>query len=201
MLQAILGVVKRNPTGFNNIMMWAACCLGYFAFLRSGEFTVNEPFNPSHHLAVEDVAVDNHHNPTLLSIHLKKSKTDQEKVGITLYVGRTHQEICPVAAVLAFLVVRRKKSQGGPLFMEEAGTPLSRRKLVAWLRTTLQVAGIEAAHFSGHSFRIGAASTAAARGVADSTIQALGRWKSETFKRYVRIPREQLARISATIAK
>ena len=29
--------------------------------------------------------------------------------------------------------------------------------------------------------------TAAARGMADSTIQTLGRWKSESFKRYIRM--------------
>ena len=32
-------------------------------------------------------------------------------------------------------------------------------------------------HLPGYSFRIGAASTAAPRGLEDSTIQTLGRWK------------------------
>ena len=69
-----------------------------------------------------------------------------------------------------------------------------------WLRSTLNKAGIDSSKFSGHSFRIGAASVAAARGVEDSTIQTLGRWKSESFKRYIRMPREELARISQIIA-
>ena len=59
------------------------------------------------------------------------------------------------------------------------------------------MAGIDALHFSGHSFRIGTASVAAARGVADSTIQSLGRWKSDSFERYIR--RAELAAISVMV--
>ena len=199
-LKEVLRIVSRDPTNFDNIMMWAACCLGYFAFLRAGEFTVSEPFDPAVHLSVEDVAVDNHQNPTMISVHLKKSKTDQEMTGMTLYVGRTKQDICPVSAVLTYLVKRRGHSQNGPLFIREDGSPLSKVALVGWLRTTLTAAGMDASRFSGHSFRIGAASTAAARGIADSTIQSLGRWKSDSFKRYIRVPREDLAALSATIA-
>ena len=88
-------------------MMWAACCLGFFAFLRCGEFTTNAEFDTQQHLSDRDIAVDNYDNPSLLSIHLKQSKTDQDRVGITLYVGQTTQAICPVAAMLRYLVARK----------------------------------------------------------------------------------------------
>ena len=91
--------------------MWAACCLGYFAFLRGGEFTVNGPFDPQMHLEVGDVAVDDYQAPTMLSIFLKQSKTDQEKAGVRLFVGRTHQVICPVTAVLSYMAVRQKSAK------------------------------------------------------------------------------------------
>ena len=71
---------------------------------------------------------------------------------------------------------------------------------LGWRKSTLQVAGIDPTFFSGHPFRIGAASTAAAKGIEDSTIQALGRWRSDAFKHYIRIPRQELAAISARIA-
>lgn len=179
-LLEIWSVVNRAPTEYTNIMMWAACCLGYFAFLRCGEFTVSEPFDRQRHLEVDDVAVDNISNPAILSIFLKQSKTDQERTGIRLFVGRTHKQVCPIAAMLAYLTVRKGR-RPGPLFTQEGGDPLSRRALVGWLKTTLQAAGIDPLCFSGHSFRIGAASTAASKGIEDSTIQTLGRWKSETF--------------------
>ena len=62
------------------------------------------------------------------------------------------------------------------------------------------VAGIQASQFAGHSFRIGAASTAAARGVEDSLIKTLGRWRSSAYLLYVRIPRERLADLSRVLA-
>lgn len=96
-LQAILGVVRRDPHQYTNIMMWAACCLGYFAFLRSGEFTTNAAYDPEQHMAAQDVAIDRYENPSLLSIRIKQSKTDQARAGITLYMGRTGGEICPIS--------------------------------------------------------------------------------------------------------
>ena len=198
-LQAILEVVTREPHSYTNVMMWAACCLGFFAFLRSGEFTVNGTYDKERHLGVEDVAVDSWQEPALLAITLRYSKTDQDRRGITLYIGRTQKRICPISALLAYLVLRRRISACGPLFVAENGSPLSRDKLVSWLKSTLAAAGIDASHFSGHSFRIGAASTAAAKGIEDSTIQALGRWQSDSFKRYIRLPRQELAAISQTL--
>ena len=44
-----------NP---DNVMLWAACCLGFFGFLRAGEFTVNGTFDPTFHLTMADVQVD-----------------------------------------------------------------------------------------------------------------------------------------------
>ena len=111
-----------------------------------------------------------------------------------LYVGKTGNELCPVAAILAFLAVRGQDDS--PLFKTKDGTPLSRQMLVTMVKNTLLKAGIDCSRYSGHSFRIGAATTALAKGIPESTIQTLGRWKSDTYKRYVRIPREQLSSFS-----
>ena len=41
-----------------------------------------------------------------------------------------------------------------------------------------------------------AATTAAAKGIPDSTIQTLGRWKSDSFKHYIRMPHSELYSIN-----
>ena len=45
-------------------------------------------------------------------------------------------------------------------------------------------------HYSGHSFRIGAATTAAECGLQDSMIKAVERWESSAYQVYVRMPKD-----------
>ena len=55
-----------------------------------------------------------------------------------------------------------------PLFWFSNGLPLILQKLFVQLLKVLAEVGINSGHFPGHSFRIGVATTAAARGVEDS---------------------------------
>ena len=64
------------------------------------------------------------------------------------------------------------------------------------IHQALQTLGLESSHYAGHSFRIGAGTTAAERGIPDSTIKVLGRWKSEAFQSYIRLPSQWLASVS-----
>ena len=82
----------------DHIMLWAARCLGFFGFLRVGEFTVNVPFQPSIHLTVSDLQADALVNPTCFKVHLKCSKTDPFRVGCDIYLGRTKGSVCPIRA-------------------------------------------------------------------------------------------------------
>jgi integrase len=115
-----------------------------------------------------------------------------------LYVGRTGTVLGPVSALLAYLAKRLPSL--GPLFVFQDGTPLSRERLVAHLRKALAEIGLDTANYSGHSFRIGAASTAARTGFNDSFIQTLGRWKSLAFTTYIRTLVEDLVAASAILA-
>ncbi|XP_011406504.1 PREDICTED: uncharacterized protein LOC105314192 [Amphimedon queenslandica] len=177
-------------------MLWAAFCLAFFAFLRAGEFTCPSwaSFDESGMLAVGDVAVDSHSNPSYLSVRLKRSKGDPFALGITLYVGRSFGKLCAVSAVLAYLAVRPRTP--GPFFIFQDGNVLSRHRLVSELSTALRSIGLDPSHYKGHSFRIGAASAAARAGLNDLLIQTLGRWKSAAFQSYIRTSREQICSVA-----
>ena len=93
-------------------------------------------------------------------------------------------------AVLAYMAIRPRIP--GPLFIHSDGTPLTRPKLVTEVRGALTGDGMDLSRYTGHSFRIGAASSAAQAGVPDSLIQTLGRWRSSAFQRYIRTPTSTL---------
>ena len=146
-------------------MLWAACCLG---FLRAGEFTTNSPFDPNVHLGVSDVQADTLQDPTCFKIHIKCSKTDPFRVGCNIYIGRGSNVVCPVVAMGNFLAVCGPSP--GPLFCFADGRPLTRQLLSSSVQSLLRSAGYSG-HYSGHSFQIGAATTAASRGLPDHLIK------------------------------
>ena len=173
--------------------------LAFFGFLRCSEMTVptDSAYDPSTHLSISDIQVDHPSSPTVLQVNIKSSKTDPFRKGIHLYLGETGCDLCPVAAVVAYLCIRGMKP--GPLFMFSDGRYLTRQRFVNLVRSALEESGINYKLYCSHSFRIGAATTAAAQGIEDSVIKTLGRWESAAYLRYVKIPRSQLASYSGIL--
>ena len=139
----------------DHIMLWAACCLGFIGFLCAGEFTTNSSFDPSIHLAMC--------RPILWC-----SKTDPFCVGCDLYVGQGNSLICPVVALTNFLALHGPSP--GPLFCYADGRPLTWQLLSSTVQAILNSTSYHGS-YSGHSFWIGAATTAASRGVPDHLIK------------------------------
>ena len=181
-------------------MLWSAFLLCFFGFLRSGEITIPDAssYDPSVHLNFNDIAADNPTSPKILQIRIKASKTDPFRQGVNIHIGRTDNSLCPVSALLKYLIVRG--TAPGLLFHFQDNAPLTKSKFTAKFRELLLLAGMDPKHYAGHSFRIGAASTAAAKGIEDSLIQTLGRWKSSAYLTYVRLPAENLAALSQRLA-
>ena len=76
-LHHLHSVWAASPVTYTSRMLWVACCLGFFAFLRSGEFTCPSAraYNGSM-LSPADIVVDNRDHPTSLTVLLEASKTD-----------------------------------------------------------------------------------------------------------------------------
>ena len=67
-----------------------------------------------------------------------------------------------MVALLGYMTVRALVS--GPLFVFQDDKYLTQEKLVGSVRQALRAAGVDTKGYSGHRFRIGAATTAALRG-------------------------------------
>ena len=140
-------------------------------------------------LTAQDISVDSQAQPSYIVVVLKRSKNDPFAVGTRVCIAANNQSMYPVTALLGYLAIHPKSA--GLLFIFQDGSTLSREWLVSSRRQVLSDVGVSMAQYSGHSFRIVAATTAAKLGVPNSLIKKMGRWKSSVFMHYIRTPWQQ----------
>ncbi len=199
LMRRIKAQLSLRPTSFLKVLIWAACSVGFFGFLRAGEFLIPDgvQFDPSRHLSLADIVLDTSAPRWRFLVTIKASKTDQYFQGAQVVLGATEADLCPVAALLDYLSSRGDSP--GPLFVFSDGSPLHRSRFVQEVQRALSASGLTGLNFNSHSFRIGAATSAGAAGVPESTIKVLGRWKSLAYQQYIRPSMDDLAEVSSQL--
>ena len=192
---------SRSISTHDKLPLWAALTLGLYGFLRAGEFTTinSSSYQTGRHFLVRDVRLEEGQ----YSVTIKRSKTDQERRSAKILVGATGTETCPVRAMCAFLK-SAKHPRSTPLFTVSSGHYLTRAQLTNHLHTLLEATGLtpkQAAQYSSHSLRIGAATEAAAAGLPTWLIQKAGRWQSDVYRRYIRPPAQELLSVAPALAQ
>lgn len=175
--------------------------LAFYGFLRCSEFTAsNSRFNPALHACLSDLSIA---NSTTLIFTLRHSKTDQFGVSTPIYLFKLNSPLSPYEPLVRHLSTRiaQHASPSDPLFVTEAGSVITRTWFHHHLRLVLTKAGYAASHFSGHSFRIGATSTASRQGIPEHTIKILGRWTSQAYHAYIRTSPSDLLQAHAALAQ
>ncbi|XP_053145691.1 uncharacterized protein LOC128342435 [Hemicordylus capensis] len=160
----------------------AATLVLFFGAFRAGELLPRSQHSPVFKVVqFGDVSLGR----DVAQLRLRFSKTDQRGRGqlVSLHMA-DDALLCPVRALGSYMALRG--SSPGCLFVHEGGLPLSQYQFWTVAQQALGAAGVDTAQLSLHSFRIGAASTASRLGLSGETIQRIGRWRSATYKRYVR---------------
>ena len=165
---------------FDRCLYSSMFTLAFHAFLRIGEMTGAGGEN-SHHLMFNQVTVK-HDELEICFLTYKHSNG----VPFRLIVRQqTDRSICAVYHLKRYLSLRG--GAPGPLFAYPPATPLRRYKFNQQLRNATIFCDMDPNKFKSHSFRIGACTEYVAAGASDSQIRQLGRWKSDAFKKYIRI--------------
>jgi len=166
----------------DKLMLKSAVTLAFYALLRCSEYTspTAQFYDESFTLMYKDIRINPARNIAYVTI--KASKTDPFRSGCIVRVALTGSLTCPVSALLNLLNCH--PNVNGPLYVFNNGSNLVRNDIVNLLRSSLPFL----TNINTHSFRIGGASAAAAAGLPDSTIQILGRWTSDAYRRYLRLP-------------
>ena len=92
-------------------------------------------FDPALHLLWGDVAVDNLSSPTVVKVHLRRSKCDQFGKGVDVVMGRTGTSLCPVSALSDY--IRVCQDAPGAFFRLRNGTPALKPWFVGKIRLIL----------------------------------------------------------------
>jgi hypothetical protein len=167
-----------NLNNFSDALFWAACLTGFlFKFMtNSSHFHVNT------NLSSNNIKVNKRISPTVVLINMKALKTDQFRHGHVLRIRVSGNNTCAVRALMNYLHHCGKKF--GSLCLLQNGQPLSCDKFCTWPRDALTRIG-ETRHYTGHSFRIGTATTAAAVSIPEHLIKTLDRYGLATLINYI----------------
>jgi len=174
-------------TRYVDILVKAMFCVAFFAFLRCGEITCDK-YDPTINLSLSSVTISS--DLSTVYLLLRSSKTDPFRRGVSISLHRIQQEpiCCPVKAILQYLAIRKLtvSQPHEPLFLTPDGHAVDRRFFIHNLKQLLHRAGYEQSMYNGHSFRIGAATSAASAQIPEHMIKTLGRWSSSCYNRYIR---------------
>ena len=183
-LSVAFDFARHSLSPYDALVFRAAFSLAFFGLFRVSEFCCPGPrtFRPAADLGLGDLAFDLSRG--IARIRLKVSKTDPFGRGCVVRLFRTNGALCPFSALLRYYSLRRARGPG-PLFVLSDGRFLTRALVVGFLRAAFP--HIPPSRLSSHSFRIGGASRLCALGTPDATIQAMGRWSSAAFRRYLRL--------------
>jgi len=139
-------------------------------------------------------------NLSSILLTLCQSKTDPFRRGEYITITATNTTTCLVHALRHYFNLVPPANQFGPLFSGSRFSPLSRVHVASVIHQLLHGTGVIQSHYSSHSFRIGAATTAAAAGLPATLIKTLCCWKSNAYKSYVQFPPSSLNEVPSILA-
>ena len=93
----------------------------------------------------------------------------------------------------------RRGTTAGPFLIFSDGSFLTHERFVQEVRLALDQIGLDSSNYTGHSFRIGAATTTAQQGIQDILFNSLGRWESSAHTLYVKTPCETLCSVTGVL--
>ena len=140
----------------------------FYGFLRASEFVTATLI--WQHIHLES---DRH------TVFIEQSKTNHYCCDHTITIYATGTSTCPVRAPRLYMEASTPSQTNSPVFKGDRFSPLDMQHLTIAIHHLLQNTHYNYQHYASHSFRSGAATTAAVAGIPDWLIKFLGRWRSK----------------------
>ena len=167
---------------YNRVLLQAMNTTAFYGLMRIGEITTDTDGGIS--LMLSNITIFK----TYIVLKITKFKYNLKRQPFDIVLCRQAQlSICPFTSLINYLKYRGLKP--GPLFCFPNMQPISRDFFISKLNMNLTFCGLNIKLYKSHSYRIGGASYYASMGLSDEELRLLGRWKGDTFKRYIRCER------------
>ena len=181
-LHKMLSVIRNGVfSPYVDALLESVFLLAFYACLRSGEFTTaSQAFDPDRDVSYSDLVF----HPHYYSLRLRHSKRGGP---CSVIVARIDSSFCPFRAMVKYIRIRPITAPLSPLFITSGNLPLTKNWFCSHLRQVLIKSNLSPQNYSGHSFRIGSATSAANQGFSPASLQQLGRWSSSAYSSYIRL--------------
>jgi len=180
LLRLVDSLERLGLSLWDRVMFRSMYLLAFFACLRIGELALPSKAAPNHTLNISSVKCTGREK---LEVRFATYKHSKKPATISVY-SQPRPAYCPVAAWLEYLKVRGEGP--GYLYVNSSRQPVTRQQFTRQLSLSLKSCQLSSTLYKSHSFRIGAASHAAAKGYSNTQIRELGRWNSDAFPRCIR---------------
>lgn len=180
----VVDQVAHSP--YSCILYSAMLTLAFHALLRIGEYTVHGKYS-THTLKLRHVKLI-YNLSTLKELQLTIPHFKHSDRPVTLSIPiNVQSNYCTVRLMNRYLLARKNLTSDF-LFVHQNGSPVSAASFSRVFRNCMVKIGLNPAVYKPHSLRIGGATLAHELNYSDSQIEALGRWHSQSYKRYIRVP-------------
>ena len=175
-----------NSSAFQRTLFSAMFLTAFYGLFRIGELSTKSTRLACSVVQYRDLQIlSREGDPCTAKITITDYKHNSDHRPFDILITRDDSvTFCPVKILLKYCKIRGNRP--GPLFCNSDQTPITTSQFNTELQRCLQYCGLDISRYKNHSFRIGGACHAADKGFSDAQIRALGRWKSDAFKVYLR---------------
>ena len=203
-----IGIKNWESSRFNKAMVWTVCTTAFAGCLRIHELLCKkvETFDPDFTLLKTDIKLKKtEYNGScikVIQLRLKSPKEDRVGKGKIIDVYESEGPLCPVRAMERWYRLQNQSDEEVPAFRWENGKCFTGKQLNKLLRYFLEPhLDYKQMKISSHSFRAGMATLLGTLGFGDEEIMAMGRWSSEAYLNYLKLPRTRRIEMARRIAK
>jgi hypothetical protein len=198
-------VRRWNVALDQKLLIWAIAAIAFHGAFRIHELLcrIESEYDPDFTLLTEDMkvkSVGGAEPGKVLEIKLKCPKESKAGKAIMIDLYETQGTLCPVKAYERWKM-KSTSQKGMPAFRDRSGVPVTGARMNNWLTQLLgKHVDYKTGRFTGHSFRIGLATTLGTLGFSTDDIKEAGRWSSNAYEVYMKLPRRRRQTVARLIS-